>query len=62
MSCSHCERSIRDEIEVLEGVAAVDVDLETKEVVVRGRLLDVEAIEAAIGAAGYEVDREGDAR
>jgi copper chaperone len=52
--CAHCAMSIREEVSEVEGVEAVDVDLETKLVVVRGESLDDAAVRAAISEAGYE--------
>ena len=52
--CAHCATSIREEIEEVHGVDVVDVDLESKAVIVRGRELDDAALRAAITEAGYE--------
>ena len=52
--CEHCGMSIREEVSEVEGVEAVDVDLETKVVTVRGQELSDEALRAAIEEAGYE--------
>jgi copper chaperone CopZ len=54
MSCEHCERAVRTEIESVTGVDSVDVDLDTKLVTVHGRDLDDAALRAAIEEAGYE--------
>ena len=54
MSCSHCEAAIRDELERVDGVEAVEVDLGSKQVVVRGHF-DDSAVRAAIDDAGYAV-------
>jgi copper chaperone len=54
MSCSHCEAAVKEEVSALAGVDAVEVDLETKRVEVRGEDLDDGAIRAAIEEAGYE--------
>ena len=54
MSCSHCEAAIRDEVEDVGGVEAVEVDLGSKQVVVHGDFDDA-AVRAAIDDAGYEV-------
>ena len=54
MSCGHCEAAVKDEVGAVSGVASVDVDLETKLVVVQGEGLDDAAIRAAIDEAGYE--------
>jgi copper chaperone len=57
MSCDHCEAAVTGEVSKLAGVARVDVDLETKKVVVRGSDLDDAAVRAAIDEAGYEAVR-----
>jgi copper chaperone len=52
--CAHCGMSIREEVSEVEGVEAVDVDLETKVVSIRGRGLSDEKLRTAIQEAGYE--------
>ena len=54
MSCAHCERAVSEELAHVPGVSSVEVDLETKLVVVRGEALDDDALRKAIRAAGYE--------
>ena len=54
MHCGHCQAAVSGEVAALPGVESVDVDLETKLVVVRGDGLDDAAIRAAIEEAGYE--------
>lgn len=54
MHCGHCKASVSEELEAVAGVEAVDVDLETKLVVVRGSGLSDGALRAAIEEAGYE--------
>jgi copper chaperone len=51
--CTHCERSIREEVFEVEGVDEVAVDLDSKLVTVTGRRLDDAALRAAIVEAGY---------
>jgi copper ion binding protein len=53
MTCDHCVHAVSEELSKIEGVTAVDVDLDTKRVVVEGSD-DVEAIRAAVDEAGYE--------
>ncbi len=53
MSCGHCVAAVRDELEKVSGVEDVQVDLDTKQVVVRGHFDDA-AARAAIDEAGYE--------
>jgi copper chaperone CopZ len=55
MSCGHCKAAVTEEVEQVAGVTAVEVDLETKLVVVRGEAVSDEAVRVAIGEAGYDV-------
>lgn len=55
MTCGHCRAAVLSEVGALSGVAAVDVDLESGRMVVRGEALDDTAIVAAVVEAGYEV-------
>ena len=54
LHCGHCKASVTEELSALEGVEAVDVDLDTKLVVVTGSGLDDAALRAAIEEAGYQ--------
>ena len=54
MSCGHCKASVTEELSDVEGVETVDVDLDTKLVVVTGSGLDDTALRTAIVEAGYE--------
>lgn len=54
MHCAHCERAVKEEVGAVAGVESVDVDLETKLVVVHGDGLDDRQLRAAIAEAGYE--------
>jgi copper chaperone len=54
MSCGHCEQAVSSELESVAGVRRVEVDLDTKLVVVRGENLDDASLRAAIAEAGYE--------
>ena len=56
MSCEHCEQAVKQEVGKVAGVATVEVNLETKLVLVRGDDLSDEALRAAIDDAGYEVE------
>ena len=53
MSCAHCVAAVRDALGKVNGVKAVDVDLASRRVCVRGGFDDA-AVRAAIGDAGYE--------
>lgn len=56
MTCGHCESAVTSEVTALAGVAAVEVDLQTKLVTVHGEGFDKGLIIAAIDEAGFEVE------
>jgi copper chaperone len=53
ISCGHCKASIEGGVSQVPGVDRVEVDIESKRVVVEGEASD-EAVVAAIVEAGYE--------
>jgi copper chaperone CopZ len=55
MSCGHCRTAVAEEVEQVAGVTAVDVDLETGRVTVRGEDVSDTAVRDAVAEAGYEV-------
>ncbi|MFP5486727.1 MAG: heavy-metal-associated domain-containing protein [Acidimicrobiia bacterium] len=55
MTCGHCESAVKQEVGAVPDVTGVEVDLETKDVVVTGTSLDRDALVAAIDEAGYDV-------
>jgi copper chaperone len=52
--CGHCAAAIKEEVSAVGGVDAVDVDLDSKIVTIRGDALSDEALREAIEEAGYE--------
>jgi copper chaperone len=54
MTCEHCRAAVTEEVERVAGVVAVDVDLDSKLVRVRGTGVDEAAVVAAIDEAGYD--------
>jgi len=57
MSCSHCERAIKNELNELNGVSNTEIDLSSKTVTVQydiDLVTDSDLI-GAIEEAGYEV-------
>ena len=56
MHCGHCVAAVEQELSGVAGVESVEVDLETKLVVVRGDGLEDEALRAAIDEAGYDAE------
>ncbi|GAB3672815.1 CopZ family metallochaperone [Halopiger thermotolerans] len=53
MSCEHCEQTVEDALEDVEGVTSVSVDRETESATVEGDA-DVDALVDAVDDAGYE--------
>jgi copper chaperone len=54
MNCAHCTAAVTEEVEQVSGVSAVEVDLDTKLVIVRGEDVSDDAVREAIREAGYE--------
>jgi copper chaperone CopZ len=54
MTCEHCTVAVAQEVTKVDGVQAVDVDLDTKLVHVHGTGVDAAAVVAAIDEAGYD--------
>ncbi|MGH9245035.1 MAG: heavy-metal-associated domain-containing protein [Acidimicrobiales bacterium] len=54
MTCDHCVHAVSSEIRKVAGVDDVDVDLDTKGVVVTGTDVDRTAVWEAVDEAGYE--------
>lgn len=55
MTCGHCEMSVREEVETLPGVQAVEVSHQTGRLVVTStEPLDDDAVIAAVDEAGYQ--------
>ena len=52
--CGHCAQAIKDGVSGVEGVKAVDVDVEAKVVTIQGEALSDAALRVAIDEAGYE--------
>lgn len=56
MSCSHCEKSITEEVSALPGVTEVAADAKAGTVTVSSEQpLDDAAVRAAVDEAGYEL-------
>jgi copper chaperone len=56
MHCGHCQAAVAEELGNVDGVDSVDIDLDTKTVLVRGVSLDDGSLRAAIAEAGYEAE------
>ena len=56
MSCGHCVAAVREEVGAIEGVTAVDVELESGAVTITsGEPVDEATLRAAVEEAGYEL-------
>jgi len=56
MTCGHCASSVREEVESIPGVTAVDVDLATGKVTVDSdQGVEPTAIQDAVEEAGYQL-------
>ncbi len=55
MTCEHCVRSVTEEVGAVEGITAVEVDLPTGRVTVRGDAFTDAAVAEAVDEAGYEI-------
>lgn len=58
MTCGHCEMSVREEVQQVTGVSAIDVSATTGRLVVSGgQSIDDAAVLAAVEEAGYRAVR-----
>ena len=55
MTCGGCAKAITALSTKVDGVASVDADWKKKTVVVKGNMLDTDAVTAAIGKAGKTI-------
>jgi copper chaperone CopZ len=55
MTCEHCVRSVTEEVAAVDGVRAVEVELASGRLVVRGAGVRDDAVRVAVAEAGYEV-------
>jgi copper chaperone len=55
MTCSHCELSVKEEVEELAGVESAVADATIGRLVVRGAAVEDAAVRDAVAAAGYRV-------
>jgi len=56
MTCQHCVASVTEEIGEIDGVQAVDVDLDSGRVTVTSEApVSDEAVRAAVTEAGYQL-------
>lgn len=53
MSCGHCEASVREQVEALEGVTSASADHLTGRLVVAGAGFEDSDVRLAVAGAGY---------
>lgn len=59
MSCGHCERAIREEVEQIAGITGIEVDAQTGRLAITSEApLDDAAVLAAVDEAGYAATRK----
>lgn len=57
MMCTHCKARVQKALEAIDGVASVEVDLQSKLVTVQGEASE-EVLKAAVVKAGYSIIEE----
>lgn len=57
MSCGQCKAAVTEAVNEVAGVESIDIDLDTKRVVVNGTDVADDAVRAAVADAGYEATR-----
>jgi copper chaperone len=56
MTCGHCATSVREEVESIPGVTAVDVDVASGKVTIDSEApIGTDAIQGAVEEAGYQL-------
>ena len=55
ITCDHCRASVAGQVERVQGVVGVEVDLETRRLIVSGSDFSDAAVHAAVDRAGYRV-------
>ncbi len=55
MTCDHCVLSVREEVSEVDGIAAVNVNLTSGRLHIRGENVSDAAVSDAVADAGYEV-------
>ncbi|SEW27215.1 heavy-metal-associated domain-containing protein [Natrinema salifodinae] len=53
MSCEHCEQTVEDALEGVDGVTSAEADRDAKQATVEGAA-DADALVAAVDDAGYD--------
>lgn len=54
MSCSHCEATVKRNLEAMEGISNVEADNRSQEVRITGTNIDMEQVKNKINSLGYK--------
>ncbi len=54
MSCSHCEATVKRNLETMEGISNVEADNRSQEVKITGSNIDLEKVKDKINSLGYK--------
>ncbi len=53
MTCGHCKKAVEEEVGAIDGVTAVEANVEAKIVTVTGDNVSEDAVATAVEEAGY---------
>ncbi len=54
MSCSHCEATVKRNLEAMEGITDVEANNRSQEVKIKGANIDLEKVKDKINSLGYK--------
>ena len=54
MSCSHCEATVKRNLEAMEGITNVEANNNSEEVKISGSNIDMEQVKEKINSLGYK--------
>jgi copper chaperone CopZ len=58
MSCNHCKKRVEDQLKKIEGIQAVNADLDRQIVTITGDELDLNQVKKMVEDIGYRYDGE----
>ncbi len=54
MTCSHCEATVKRNLEAMEGISNVEASNKSEEVKIAGSNIDMEQVKEKINSLGYK--------
>jgi uncharacterized protein len=54
MTCSHCEGTVKRNLEAMEGVTNVEADRQNEQVKISGSGIDLEKVKETVNRLGYK--------